>query len=319
MASREIPFVDVTDIDPDAVVDLVVGWRSGQATHLRRLRMSTEVADTFRAMIREWLADLANREQEAWAPDADVSAETALVIGLDELGPQPPLTREHRDQDFLTGIRNASDLPILTPDALPATPLSLYALVVGDDPQTRTVFLRRMNPQRSLRRGRLLTSLHDVLVTVDGPMFGFDSLVDLVVGNSTMVVLSQTTFAALFRGNDALAAQVPAWVADIHAHVPMTDEGAATLGRRALRDSRIRGRLEAIARRGHLANVTTQQLRECMTQHGLDADALLDAEGNLVLDDADVTLVVQFLNEDLFVGTLSSTAFRADRKHARGN
>ncbi len=34
-----------------------------------------------------------------------------------------------------------------------------------------------------------------------------------------------------------------------------------------------------------------------MLEHGLDADALLDSHGDLILDDEDVPLVVQFLNE----------------------
>jgi hypothetical protein len=177
--------------------------------------------------------------------------------------------------------------------------------------------MRRSNPRRGFSSGRLLSVYRQVLEKVEAPIFGFDDLVDLVIHDDTMYVLSQTAFAALFRENETLVAQVPAWIGDVSRHVPITGDGVERLRHRALRDSRVRTRLEAIARRGHLVGVTPEQLRFAMAEHDLDAGRLLDANGQLVLEDEDVPLVLQFLNEDLFVGPLSNASFRADRKHAR--
>jgi hypothetical protein len=183
--------------------------------------------------------------------------------------------------------------------------------------EDRTIFLRRANPQRSLGTGRRLFSLRDVLVSLHGPVLGFDEDVDLIVHGDTITVLSQPAFASVFRHSEALVAQVPQWIAEIGLHVPIGKAAAERLGERAHRDSRIRGRLEAIARRGHLAAVTGKQLRLSMIDHGLDPTKLLDSRGRIVFADGDIATVVQFLNEDLFVGGLSSTPFRADRKQAR--
>ncbi|ROS22956.1 hypothetical protein EDF34_3129 [Cellulomonas sp. PhB150] len=163
----------------------------------------------------------------------------------------------------------------------------------------------------------MLTVYRDVLREIDGPVFGFDETIDLVVHGEELFILSQVAFAAIFRDNQSLAARAPQWVADIRSCVTITDEGVSRLVVRALRDTRLLGRLEAIVHRGHLTSVTPQALRSAMIGYGLPADDLVDASGALVLDDADIPVMLQFLNEDLFVGGLSNTPFRADRKHSR--
>ena len=172
---------DLSDLDPDAVIDLVVAWRSGTKIKLRRLRMGTDVANEFRGLIRGWTQDIERREVETWSPDADISIETVLRVPVPELDPQPPLAKEHDGVDLLAALMGASSLPVLTPEEIPASTLLLYAFVLGDDPTARSVFVRRANPRRSLSQGRRFFSFKEVLVSIDGPIFGFDDFFDLLV------------------------------------------------------------------------------------------------------------------------------------------
>ncbi|MFS0701270.1 hypothetical protein AB6N24_14970 [Cellulomonas sp. 179-A 4D5 NHS] len=303
--------------DSQQAVSLVVGWRTSSGRYnIRRLRLSQEVANDLRELTSDAAAQIIDREPESWAPDADLVRETVLGMPLTDIDPTPDLTAEHNGRTFFEELRGGADVPKLEADKIPAATLSFYSIAVGDTVGNRTVFLRRSNPQRSLKGGRRLTVYREQLVRVEEPLFGFDSIVDLVIHDDHMWVLSQTAFANLFREDKALTGQVPIWVGDVSASVPMTAGGAARLQAKALRDSRASRRLEAIARRGHLTSVTSQQLRDAMIEHDLDPDTLLDANGDLILDEADIPTILQFLNEDLFVGTLSSTAFRADKKHS---
>lgn len=149
-------------------------------------------------------------------------------------------------------------------------------------------------------------------------MFAFDELVDLVFAEGRVLVLSQSAFTALFRSQATLMAQVPGWTTELADHVPIGPEGQKRLSAKAIRDSRVKTRLEAIVKRGHLADVGPDLIRERMGDLGLDPSTLLDAEGQLILEEEDIPGVLQFLNEDLFVGALTNAGFRADKKAPRG-
>lgn len=279
--------------------------------------MVEEVADQFRDVLGEVSAELADREAEEWTPDAEVTRETYLIASRDSTGEAPLLASEIAAARLPEALESASDLPRLDAAQLPAADLTFYSLTSGDDPGDRTVFLRRSNPRRGLRRGKWFTSLSDSLARVEQPIFGFDDQVDLVFQDEHVFVLSQTAFAALFRSNDELAAQIPHWVETLREHVPMTKNGAKRLKARTLRDSRLKRRLEAITTRGHLQDVDPSELRSVMEQLELDPDRLLDSKNRLKFEDEDIPEVLQFLNEDLFYGALTQAGFRADKKAAR--
>jgi hypothetical protein len=238
-------------------------------------------------------------------------------MASDTVGAHPILARDvEQHGTVLTALRNGAGLPALPANGLPAGELAFYAMIVGDDPDRRAVFLRRNNPRRGLRGGKWFTRYSDALVRVEDPLFAFDELVDLIYVDDQLIVLSQTAFMGLFRDNAALAAQVPRWVDDIAAHLPLVEGGVSILTELAQRNSRIRTRVEAIARRGHLATVTAEQISKAMSDVGLDPNTYL-RDGKLVIENATAPMLVQFLNEDLFIGGLSATSFRADRKSAR--
>lgn len=312
-----MPYVDPGRVDAAAARTLVVGWSVGKKTRLRQVAIGGEVAEAFRGAITTSLADLAHREEQAWAPDADLSPETYLVIPEADLGSAPSLSSEHDGTTFAAALGGSSMLPALPASDLPAGDLSFYALTVGNVPGERVTFLRRSNPRRGLKRGRIYTYLSDTLQRVEEPIFAFDEYFDLVFVPGHVAILSQTVFAAMFRDQDVLKAQVPTWADDLQSSIPIDDDGRQRLINRALRDSRLRARLEAVVRRGHLATVPAATMKTAMSEAGLDPDVLMDASGKLVLAEDDIPQVLYFLNEDLFSGALTSTGFRADKKAPR--
>jgi hypothetical protein len=304
-------------IDPSGTISLAVGWPSGARTKLRSVAISEDVANAFRDVVEQTLADLAAREPEEWTPEADLSPETYLTIDVEHLGKKPELATEHGEVALMDALLAAEDLPNLDPRNLPAGNLSFYAVAVGEESGNRAVFLRRTNPRRGLKRGRIYSIFNDTLQRVEDPIFAFDEWMDLVVVDGKVAVLSQTVFAALFRGQDTLNEQIPTWASDLNEAVPIAEAGLTRLRDKALRDSRARQRLESIVRRGHLKTVAQDKLREAMTTAGLDAERLIDEDGAFLMEEEDISSVLYFLNEDLFAGALTETNFRADKKAAR--
>jgi hypothetical protein len=307
----------LSDFDVDGSLSLSVGWKSGTKIRLGQLTVGEDVADSLRDVVFAAVDAIHRREPEPWAPDADLSQETYLVIKQHDLGEAPALSGVQPGQGLASALMAAEDLGVLSPQELPKADLQFYVITIGSTPGARVSFLRRTNPRRGLRGGKLLTSYHDVLTRIEDPIFAFDDLIDLIFVDDVVLISSQSAFVALFRAQQTLMAQVPRWSAELASHIAITTDGQERLSARAIRDSRLRMRLEAIVKRGHLADVSPAVVRVKMTELGLDQDRLIADSGELMLEDSDIPLVLQFLNEDLFPGALTGTGFRADKKAAR--
>lgn len=303
-------------IDSQDPITLAVGWTVGKSTKVRQVLLGADVATEFYQVAQDTINDLSSREASAWTPDADLSPETYLIFPAADVGDSPKLTSDHGGKSFLEVLSQAERLEAINPKHLPTGDVSFYAIVIGP-PGERIVFIRRSNPRRGLKRGKIYGTLSDSLQKVEDPIFAFDDWIDLVLSGENLYVLSQTVFAAFFRDQESLAKKIPEWIDQLGLHVPLADSSRECIHIRVTRDSRLKARLEAIVRRDHLASVSTETLRIAMEDNELDAERLLDSEGNLILEDDDVQQVLYLLNEDLFTGSLTKTGFRADKKAAR--
>jgi hypothetical protein len=307
---------DWSTVEAAGDVTLAVAWRSGAKMKLGRLAISNNVAGDLRSVAIEWRDSLSGQQAAVWTPDADIADDVYLVTPAESAGTHPVLAASLQQHGtFLAALRNAAALPLLSAQELPAPELACYAVVVGDDPETRAVFIRRMNPRRGLRQGKRFTVYRDALMRVDDPILAFDEWFDLILVGDQLVVLSQTAFMSLFRDNAALAAQVPDWVGQLAGHLPLAAGGGDLLAELAQRNTRIRTRLESIVRRGHLADVDIDQIVEAMEAVGLEVDEYIEDDA-LVIEAGTAATLLHFLNEDFFLGGLSDAAFRADRKTA---
>lgn len=303
-------------IDTEASMSLAVGWTVGKNTKIRQVVLGADVEAAFREVVRSTLSDLDTREAADWTPDADLSPETFLVLDSSDVGDSPTLTTDHENKAFLEVLAEAERLEAIHPKHLPTGDLTFYAIVIGD-PGNRSVFIRRSNPRRGLKRGRIYSTLSDTLQRVEKPIFAFDEWVDLVAVDGKLCVLSQTVFAAFFRDHETLAKKIPEWIETLANSVPLAESSHPRLEERVKRDSRLKARLEAIVRRDHLSSVSSETLRKAMEENELDPNRLLDSEGKLILEEDDIPQVLYLLNEDLFTGSLTNIGFRADKKATR--
>jgi Domain of unknown function (DUF4868) len=295
---------------------LAVGWRSGPKTKLRRVNMTQGVEVELRIVATAVAADLETREVGQWSPEVVSSPEVVHVLPIGDVGTGPALAKDVESfGTLLQALAQASDLPKLTAALLPAAELQFYALVIGDDPASRTVWIRLTNVRRGLKPDRkLFTTLGDTLSKVEDPIFGFEDDLDLVSAGGTLAVLSQGAFKKLFRDNDALAAQIPGWISAITDHLPIVPAAEVILAEKCIKDSRARGKLEAISFRGHLPSVPPATIRKAMRDYGLDVTRFFNQQNKLDFKAEDVSDLLKVLNEDLFKGLLTDTKFRADRK-----
>lgn len=309
--------IDITNVDLEGTLTLTVAWRSGRKMKLGRVETGPDVDIAFREIVEATISDLHTRSAEDWAPDADLTAETYLVIDADQLGDAPILTTEFLGTPLAEVLKQAQTIPTLNPGNLPVADLAFYALTIDRQEGSRVTLLRRSNPRRGLRKASFFAGLGDSLSRIEEPIFAFDGLIDLVFVEDQVAILSSTAFAAIFRDQETLTAQVPKWVDELSLHVPIAESGRLRLAERALAVTHLRTRLEAIVTRGHLKDVPQEALRKAMMANDLDPDRLLTAGGELVLEEGDIQSVLYFLNEDLFYGSITEVGFRADKKATR--
>lgn len=309
--------INLSDLDIAGALTLTIGWRSGRKLKLGRVETGRDVDIAFREVINATIEDLETRTPQDWAPDADLTAETYLVIATDQLGDAPVLASEFKDNLLADVLQHAETVPTLDAANLPSADLGFYALTIDQTDGSRVAFLRRNNPRRGLKKANFFAGLRDSLSRIEDPIFAFDGLIDLVFVHDRVALLSSTAFAALFRDQETLTAQVPKWIDELSAHVPIAEAGRERLAERALAVTHLRTRLEAIVTRGHLKDVPHETLRKAMKANDLDPDTLLTSDGELILEEADIQSVLYFLNEDLFYGSITELGFRADKKAAR--
>ena len=151
------------------------------------------------------------------------------------------------------------------------------------------------------------------LERLEGPTFAFYTNFDLVLSPNWAVVVNQSEFERLFRDAGLVEQHIAEWVAGIGEHLPWAPGAVDALAEVALRDSRIWRRLREINRRGHLATVTIDQVRDYATQMELGVDDLVVDE-QLVFEPDERFTILHLLNEDLFRGPLTQARFEAQRK-----
>lgn len=304
--------------NPEGDFTLWVGWQStAKSYHLRRVDVTREIAGAFREIASEQIDTLLERDEEAWTPMAEVTEKTFLHCQNNEVGQSPRLTNRPKDDRFLAALLSAETFEKLNAAEVRKKNLAIYGFTIGS-PGQRVAFIRRANPRRGLGQGKFFGALNDTLAKIDDPVFAFDDLIDLVVTQDDLAVLSQSAFTMLFRDNDALNELVPSWGKRVQEQYPFADGVIDVIIERAKRDSRIRTRLESVATRGHLKGISAESMKRAMIDCDLDPERHINAEGELVTrDDENLGEFMWFLNEDLYAGSLSSTGFRVDRKATR--
>lgn len=114
-----------------------------------------------------------------------------------------------------------------------------------------------------------------------------------------------------------MSERVITWADAITDHFPIAGDGEGMLIEAARRSSRLAKRMRSIHDSGHLETVTLAQLRAAAKDQGLDVSSLFSKDGLVVTEETDTLTLLALLNEDLFKGGLTGTAYSADRKRRR--
>lgn len=310
---------DDEQVDLSESLTLVVASRTGKTLRGRRVEVEDGVATALRTACKNTLDIMASRAALAFGPDAVVhpvdeylAVPAAEYAATDELSP----TGEPRN---LIGILNrAASLATMSAAKIPKSGFLLYAVVIGDDPEHRTAFIRKTNPRSPVRPGKVVTAFGQRLRRIDEPVFVLDDQFDLVVGRNGLAALNQNAFELLFRDIESIRERFPEYIDAITAVLPLADDGAERLAARCLTNSRLARKLRAIYENGHIRAglVTIEAVREQAEQLELDVDALI-RDGALVFDDNSPDTLLKLLNDDLFIGGLSKEPFEAGSKSRR--
>jgi hypothetical protein len=305
-ANERRPPIDIVALAVPSSVSLIVGWRRGGTVHGGEIKIAAPV---HLHLQNACSATVDNIRQCQLRP---YTADTHLEPGDDALFAD---RSGIADSPLLAVLFPTSPHKTINARSLPKYPLLFYA-ATGTNGGTRIAFLRKANPRRAARPGRMFALLGDTLTESREPVFTLDPSFDMIATPNGVVTTSQSTFELLFKDTEAVVAAVPEWIQNIASHLPLAGDGAARLAEKAASSSRLRRKLQAIQERGHLAQVTVENVRAHLDDLGLDAADFIRDDA-LVVDAADPSTLLHLLNEDLFKGGLTQAPFQSDRKSQR--
>jgi hypothetical protein len=293
------------DIDIRAAATLVVAWRSGRSAQARTVRAGGPVIETLREYAAESLA-LVDGSGRPYNPDDEQDDECPyLYADRDEL----------LDTALLDQIERGASLQLATAADVQSRRLVLYALLIGNDPKSRTAFIRKTNPVSLATKG-VVAIFDDTLYRVEQPIFAFDRFFDVILSGNAVWILSQRNFEALFKESEAVLAKTEKWAEELGRHVPLSRQAQTWLAGRLRENSVLRRKVESVLRSRYLDKLTVEELRRRMPEHGLDPAELIDGDKLVINKDTEKSVLL-LLNEDLWTGDFSGSQYAAGRKSVR--
>lgn len=296
----------VDGIDLEAAATLVVVWRQGRKTHGRVVKAGGDVIETMQSYAAKTLAMIGGNEGRPYDPNDEQNEECPFLSADRE---------ELLDIAVLERLQEGASLQLATEAQLRERTLILYALLVGDEPDCRTAFIRKKNPVSLAGKG-LVALFDQALTRVTRPLLSFDSSFDVVVSPDSVWILNQKNFELLFKESDAVLAKTAEWVEDLSKAFPISDEGKEWLAVRLRETSVLRRKVQGLLRSAYLSKLTPEALQAKIVERGLDPDQLIQ-DGQLVFNKDTETDLLLLLNEDLWTGDFSGEQYAAARKARR--
>jgi hypothetical protein len=279
---------------------LVVAWASGKQSVARFVKTGGDVITELRSHAQTAVEDLTNGAPHT--PDTDLET-TATWRQIQKSDSTPVCS---------TNCARARRCP--WPRRTSSSPNRCSAMPCRSGPNPIRCSSSGSALQFSLRRSRRGAALvTDTLNRFESPIFAFDNRYDVIVTNTKVYVLNKTAFEGLFKDSDAVLAKTGEWVKEVAKTVGMTPDSSTAL-ETALKQNRfLHRKFLAIKDRPHIQTMTPKALRAEITRLGHDVAELM--EGDLLkVTDANVKLVLQVLNEDLFSGGFSEQHYAASSK-----
>jgi hypothetical protein len=294
-------------IDLGAAATLIVAWRAGQGASGAALKAGGDVIDALREHAQTALATVLSGGGHPYNPDDEQEDDVPfLTASQDEL----------LDTVLLEQVLLGSSLPFITPGDLRRRTLALYALLIGNDPASRVIFVRKANPVSLASKSVVAMLFDDTLTRVTEPILAFDAAFDAVLFKSNVWILQQKNFESLFKESEAVLARTSQWADELSHVVAMTDDGREWLATRLRQNSVIRRKVQSILRSPYVSKINAEELRTTMHVHGLDPAGLMK-DDSLIFNKDTERDVLLLLNEDLWAGDFSGNQYAAARKSRR--
>jgi hypothetical protein len=296
----------IQEIDIADAATLIVAWRAGRSAHGAMLRAGGQVIDAMRGYAQEALGSITSGHGRPYNPDDEQDEDAAvLTASQDEL----------LDTALLEQLRIGSSLPLIGPDELRKRTLALYALLIGNDPDSRAIFVRKGNPV-SLATKSVVAVFDNTLTRVTQPILAFDATFDVILLGSSVWIINQKNFEGLFKESEAVLARTSEWVDQLNQVLPIADDGREWLADRLRQNSVLRRKIQSILRSPYLPKLTPDIIHAKMAAHGLMPEELMK-DGSLIFNRDTEKDLLLFLNEDLWTGDFSGDQYAAARKGRR--
>lgn len=294
------------EIDMQALATLVVAWRSGHNAYVRVVKAGAEIVDALREHAQTSIDKITHSQGRLYNPDDEQEDECPfLTTDRSEL----------LDTALLEQLDRGASLPSATSDEIRKQTLTLYALLIGNEPDSRLTFVRRGNPVR-LATKSIVGIFDQTLTRVRRPVLAFDSTYDIIFRNEAVWVLNQRNFEALFKESEAVLAKTAKWAESLNNFLPMADDSQLWLAKRLRQNSVMRRKVQSILRSPYLTDLTPELLRQRMAAHGLSPENLMKGDALVFSKDTEQDILL-FLNEDLWTGDFSGEHYAAARKSRR--
>jgi hypothetical protein len=308
-------------------LELLLGWRSGDAVQVGRLRMTKQVADRLRRAAEDTVSRLeaTNSKARTYYQSGNLEGDEHFVADETDLDD---------DDELLTKLQTpTASLPQIAPAALEPTkskdhpPVDIppdmkplfYAIrfAAGDD---FTVFVNKADPHIASSAGRFYTVwTQNGLARVDDPLFQFRPSFELVVvGKKTVLAFAGFAFDQLFR--DVAPRKVTQMVLDLAANAKGVNFTATSLTRLeefAKKSVRGRNKLRQVMQAEHLPEITLDDLKaELKAIDVPEASVIVNDE--LVFNEERPMLLLDILGEDVWRGPFTKRLFASERKSPLG-
>ncbi len=208
----------------------------------------------------------------------------------------------------------------LTKDELAGGSWLFYAVVVdlGDDEVI--AFVRKYNPQRGLKAGRLQVAARgNTLTRFDDPLFNFDFDFDLIITPSEIAIFNVAAFNSVFADIELAKIHVAEHVTTMTSGLALnlTSTAEALLRKECQSRVSLANRVRRLAHVDYLGRVTPIALRDALDKHGMPRDQLGKAQKVRLTTRADVEVFFDLVEGLYYEADFTGQARRADRFSVR--
>ena len=316
----------------DVDATLIVAQRTNRLKGYR-INMHADVAKALRKAAADTVAAIEARSPVLFSaeiahdqathylevPAALLAVERAPSDAVNPSTQRRPVSTVETDPEAHSVISLGSSLPLLKARDLGKRTFVFYALLVGDVPENRTAFITHWNPHRVGLSGKILTGFGDHLRQIVDPVLAFEPLFHMALTSGGIAVLNKSAFEMVFRDVETMRARIPVWTEHIEAVLPLNDASLGCLAEVCGKNMRVAAKARSLFERGVLKDrkLTAAMLANEMLRQGLDAGRMVKRD-QLVIDEEDVPVLLKLLDESLWRGWLTDTAWEAGSKTSRG-